>query len=204
MPSWQASISDDDTWKLAHFIHNLPRLEAASVSTAGGSQAQAAVSAQDKYTLKVPGGLALSEARGYESWPVIAISHNGNHLAAILGNSAMIDAYKAGIPGNGKPFPDGAKMVKVHWNAKVSAAEPGAPTVPDTQHDVDVMVKDSKRFADSGGWGYGAFEYDAAANTFTPATLKDKPPQGNDAKCGFACHSAVKTKDYVFTDYGHR
>jgi hypothetical protein len=43
-----------------------------------------------------------------------------------------------------------------------------------------------------------------ASNTFTPATLKDKPPQGNDAKCGFACHSAVKTKDYVFTDYGHR
>ena len=116
----------------------------------------------------------------------------------------MIDAYKAGIPGNGKPFPDGAKMVKVHWNAKVNAAEPGAPTVPGTQHDVDLMVKDSKRFANSGGWGYGAFEYDAASNTFTPATLTDKPPQGHDASCGFACHSAVKTKDYVFTDYGRR
>ena len=76
--------------------------------------------------------------------------------------------------------------------------------VPGTQHDVDLMVKDSKRFADSGGWGYGAFEYDAASDTFTPATLKDKPPQGNDARCGFACHTAVKTKDYVFTDYGHR
>ncbi len=116
----------------------------------------------------------------------------------------MIDAYKAGIPGNGKPFPDGAKMVKVHWNAKVDPGEPGAPAVPGTQHDVDLMVKDSKRFADSGGWGYGAFEYDAASNTFTPATLKDKPPQGHDAKCGFACHTAVKTKDYVFTDYGRR
>jgi hypothetical protein len=85
---------------------------------------------QDKYTLKVPGGLAFSEFRGYESWPVIAVSHNGDHLAAILGNPAMINAYKAGIPGNGKPFPDGAKMAKVHWNAKVDDDEPGSPTVP--------------------------------------------------------------------------
>jgi hypothetical protein len=45
----------------------------------------------------------------------------------------------------------------------------------DRKHDVDLMVQDSKRFADSGGWGYGAFEYNAATNTFAPATLKDKP-----------------------------
>jgi mono/diheme cytochrome c family protein len=204
MPSWRSSISDNDTWKLARFIHNLPRLDAAPASTAAPSQAQAASSAQDKYALKVPNGLAFSEFRGYEGWPVIGVSHNGNTVAAILGNPVMIDAYKAGIPGNGKPFPDGAKMVKVHWIARVNASEPGAPTVPGAQHDVDLMVKDNKRFADSGGWGYGAFEYDAASNTFTPATLKDKPPQGNDAKCGFACHTAVKTRDYVFTDYGHR
>jgi mono/diheme cytochrome c family protein len=204
MPSWKSSISDNDTWKLAHFIHNLPRLDAAAASTAVPSETKAAISTQDKYALKVPNGLAFSEFRGYESWPVISISHNGDKLAAILGNPVMIDAYKAGIPGNGKPFPDGAKMVKVHWNGKVNDHEPGAPTVPGTQHDVDLMVKDSKRFADSGGWGYGAFEYDAASNTFTPANLKDKPPQGNDAKCGFACHTIVKTTDYVFTDYGHR
>jgi Cytochrome P460 len=116
----------------------------------------------------------------------------------------MIDAYKAGIPGNGKPFPDGAKMAKVHWTAKVDVGEPGSPTVPGPQHDVDLMVKDSKRFADSGGWGYGVFEYDAASDTFRLGNLTDKPPQGNDAKCGFACHTAVKSKDYVFTDYGHR
>ncbi len=204
MPSWRSSISDHDTWALARFVHALPRLDAASASTAGPSQAQAAVSTQDKYTLKVPNGLAFSEFKGYESWPVIAISHNGNTLAAILGNPVMIDAYKAGIPGNGKPFPDGAKMAKVHWNAKVNDHEPGAPTVPGTQHDVDFMLKDSKRFADSGGWGYGAFEYEAESNTFRLANLKDKPPQGNDAKCGFACHTIVKTTDYVFTDYGHR
>jgi len=204
MPSWRSSISDNDTWELARFIHNLPRLDAASASTAVPSHSQAAISTRDKYALEVPNGLAFSEFRGYESWPVIALSHNGDKLAAILGNPVMIDSYKAGIPGNGKPFPDGAKMAKVHWNAKVNDLEPGAPTVPGAQHDVDFMLKDSKRFADSGGWGYGAFEYDAASNMFRPANLKDKPPQGNDAKCGFACHTIVKTKDYVFTDYGHR
>jgi mono/diheme cytochrome c family protein len=204
MPSWKSSISENDTWKLASYIHHLPTLDAASASTATPSQTPATKSTQDKYALKIPGGLAFSEFRGYENWPVIAISHNGATLAAILGNPVMIDAYKAGIPGNGKPFPDGARMAKVHWNAIVNEHEPGAPTVPGTQHDVDFMVKDSKRFADSGGWGYGAFEYDAASNTFRPADLKDKPPQGNDAKCGFACHTIVKSKDYVFTDYGHK
>jgi mono/diheme cytochrome c family protein len=133
MPSWKSSISENDTWKLVRFIHKLPSLDAASASAAVPSQTQSAVSTQDKYALKVQNGLAFSEFRGYESWPVIAISHNGDKLAAILGNPVMIDAYKAGIPANGKPFPDGAKMAKVHWNAKVNEHEPGAPTLPDTQ-----------------------------------------------------------------------
>ena len=94
-------------------------------------------------------------------------------------------------------------MAKIHWNPKKMEAFPAA-TVPVTQHDVDFMVKDSKRFADSGGWGYAVFEYDAASDTFRPGTSVDKPPQANDAKCGFACHTSVKTRDYVFTDYGHR
>jgi hypothetical protein len=163
-----------------------------------------AISAQDKYTVQVPNGLAFSEFRGYEGWSVISISENEGLIAVILGNPVMIDAYKAGSPGNGKPFPDGSKMAKIHWNPKKNASAPGGPTVPGTQHDIDFMVKDSKRFADSGGWGYGAFDYDAASDTFSPATSADKPPQGNDAKCGFACHTIVKNRDYVFTDYGHR
>jgi Cytochrome P460 len=163
-----------------------------------------AMSAQDKYTLRVPNGLAFSEFKGYEGWQAISVSHNGGKLAVILGNPAMIDAYKAGAPANGKPFPDGAKMAKIHWNPKTSTTEPGPPVVPDTLHDIDFMVKDSKRFADSGGWGYGAFEYDLASNTFRPATVADHPPQANDAKCGFACHTIVKQQDYVFTAYGKR
>jgi hypothetical protein len=123
----------------------------------------AAISAQDKYTLKVPNGLAFSEFKGYEGWQLISISHGGL-LAVIIGNPAMIDAYKAGIPGNGKPFPDGAKMAKIHWNPKKNEIAPGQPLVAGTLHDVDFMVKDSKRFADSGGWGYAEFEYDTASD----------------------------------------
>jgi hypothetical protein len=162
-----------------------------------------AVSSQDKYALKVPGGLAFSEFRGYESWQVVSISQDGPHVAAILANPVMIKAYEDGIPGNGKPFPNGAKMAKIHWNPKKMEAFPAA-TVPGTQADADFMEKDSKRFADSGGWGWAVFDYDTASNTFTPGTLAGKPPQGNDAKCGFVCHTAVKTSDYVFTAYAHR
>jgi hypothetical protein len=165
--------------------------------------AMAAQDKNDKYTLKVPGGLAFSEFKGYEAWQVISISQDGALIAAVLGNPAMIKAYADGAPSNGKPFPDGAKMAKVHWNPKKLETFPAA-TVPGSQHDVDFMVKDSKRFADSGGWGYAVFEYDAASDTFRPGTSTDKPPQGNDAKCGFACHTSVKARDYVFTEYGHR
>jgi hypothetical protein len=73
-----------------------------------------------------------------------------------------------------------------------------------TQLNVDFMVKDSKRFADSAGWGWGAFDYDAASNTFAPATMTSRPPQGHDAKCGLACHTAVKDRDYVFTEYARK
>ena len=163
-----------------------------------------ALAQQDKYTLRVPNGLAFSEFRGYEGWQTVSISHSEALLAVIVANPVMIDAYRAGVPGNGQPFPDGAKMAKIHWNPKKSETAPGPTTVPGTLHDVDFMVKDSNRFMDSGGWGYAMFKHDAASNTFTPATLSDQPPQGNDAKCGFACHSIVKTKDYVFTEYGKR
>jgi hypothetical protein len=166
--------------------------------------AGSAISAPDKYTLEVPGGLAFSEFKGYEEWQVISLSHSEALLAVILGNPAMIDAYKAGIPGNGKPFPDGAKMAKIHWNPIKSEGAPAPTTVAGTLHDVDFMVKDSKRFADSGGWGYGAFKYDAASDAFTPATVDDQPPQEHDAKCGFACHTIVQAKDYVFTAYPKR
>jgi hypothetical protein len=162
-----------------------------------------AISAQDKYTVKVPGGLAFSEFRGYEAWQAFSLSRNGRVVAMILGNPTMIDAYRAGIPGNGKPFPDGAKMAKIHWMPKPSEFFPEA-TVPGNLVNVDFMVKDSKRFADGGGWGYAVFDYNAASDTFTPGTASGTPPQGNDAKCGVTCHTKAKARDYVFTEYGKR
>jgi hypothetical protein len=162
-----------------------------------------ALAQQDKYTVTVPGGLAFSEFRGYEDWPVISISDNNGKFAAILGNPVMMQALRAGVPGDGRPFPDGAKMAKIHWTPKMNQYFPDT-TVPGTLHDVDFMVKDSKRFADSGGWGWAVFKYDAASDAFMPGTTADQPPQANDAKCGFACHTTVKARDYVFTDYGKR
>jgi len=165
-----------------------------------------AVTAQDagqaKYNVQVPNGLAFSEFRGYESWQTVSISHD-KLLAVTLANPEMIKAFQAGIPGNGQPVPDGAKMAKIHWNPKKHEIFTTA-MVPGSLHDIDFMVKDSKRFADSGGWGWAAFKYDAASDTFTPFTTADTPPQGNDAKCGLACHTIVKNKDYVFTEYGKR
>ena len=175
----------------------------AALVTLAGARGVAAQAAQNKYDVKVPGGLAFSEFKGYEDWQLVSVSEDGGLFAAILGNPAMIDAYQAGIPANGKPVPDGAKMAKIHWVPKKLETFTAA-TVPGTLHDVDFMVKDSKRFKDSGGWGYGAFEYDAKSGKFRPADTSDKPPQANDAKCGFGCHTIVAKKDYVFTEYGSR
>jgi hypothetical protein len=156
--------------------------------------------ADNKDTVAVPNGYALSEFKGYETWQMVAVSQatvqNHELIEVILGNPAMIEAYKAGFPANGKPVPDGARMVKIHWNAIKSAEEPGHPLIPDTLHDIDTMVKDSKRFAATGGWGYGQFNYDAATDTFSPL--------GTGAACGFACHNVVKAKDYVFTAFPKR
>jgi hypothetical protein len=155
-----------------------------------------AMSAQDKYTVQVPNGLAFSEFRGFEDWPTVAVSQSGDLIEVIVANPVMIEAYRGGAPGNGQPFPDGAKMAKIHWNAKKSTEAPAPTTVPDTLHDIDFMVRDSKRFSDTGNWGYAEFDYDAASETFKPLA--------SGAGCGYDCHTIVKAKDYVFTAYGRR
>jgi hypothetical protein len=158
---------------------------------------------EDKYTVAVPNGLAFSDFRGYEDWQLISVSQNNGMMAAIYGNPVIIEAYRSGIPENNQPFPDGSRMAKVHWNPKPNAFFPTA-SVAGTQHDVDFMVKDSKKYADGGGWGYAMFKYNAETDTFTPGTMNDTPPQGNDAKCGVACHSVAQSRDYVFTEYAKR
>jgi hypothetical protein len=156
--------------------------------------------ADNKDTVAVPNGLAFSEFKGYEDWQVIAVSKaklpSADLINAILGNPAMIEAFKDGFPGNGKPIPDGARMAKIHWNAKTHDDFPGHAIGPDTLHDLDFMVKDSKRFAATGGWGWAEFDYDTANDTFKPL--------GTGAACGYACHTLVKSKDYVFSGYPKR
>jgi hypothetical protein len=155
-----------------------------------------AISAQDKYTVQVPNGLAFAEFRGFEDWTTVAVSHAEDLIEVIVANPVMIEAYRAGAPGNGKAFPDGAKMAKIHWTAKKSAEAPSPTIVPGALHDIDFMARDSKRFADSGNWGYAQFNYDAASDSFKP--------EGTGTDCGYTCHTIVKAKDFVFTAYGKR
>src|ERR1700730_8025914 len=76
-----------------------------------------AMAAQDRYTLKVPNGLAFSDFRGYEDWQVVAPSQTdaANVMRVILANPEMMKAYREGIPGGGKPFPNGSKIAKMKW-----------------------------------------------------------------------------------------
>ena len=90
-----------------------------------------AFSAQDKYTLRVPNGLAFSDFRGYENWQVVAVSQTEDLLKVMVANPTMIDAYRAGVPGNGKPFPDGSKIAKIEWKPKKSTEAPFSVRIPD-------------------------------------------------------------------------
>jgi Cytochrome P460 len=155
-----------------------------------------ALAAQDRFTLKVPNGLAFSEFRGYETWQDVAVSQTENGLKVIAANNAMIKAFRGGVPGNGRHFPEGSKIVKIEWSQKKNPESPYFVMVPDTLKSVSFIEKDSKRFPDTNGWAYAQFLYDAATDTFTP--------NGTDAKCGHACHTAVAAKDYIFTAYPRR
>ena len=151
----------------------------------------------DKYSLKSPSGIAFSDFRGYEDWAVISSAHTDERLKVIVGNPTMIKAFKAGIPLNGQPFPDGSMIVKLQWTPKKSTEAPFVVDVPDVFKEAFVMEKDSKRFPKSGGWGYAVFNYDAASDKFTP-----DPKSPSD--CGYACHTPVKAKDYIFHPYQKR
>src|SRR3954449_12052893 len=154
------------------------------------------VYAQDKYSLTSPSGIAFSDFKGYEDWAVVSSAHTDDVLKVIVANPTMINAYKAGIPGNGQPFPDGSKIAKLQWKPKKSTEAPFVVDVPDVFTQAFVIEKDSKRFPKSGGWGYALFNYDAASDQFT---ADPSPPD-----CGHACHVAVKAKDYIFHPYQTR
>jgi hypothetical protein len=170
---------------------------AALVAAGGGAALRAQNVDNDKYSLTSPGGIAFSDFRGYEDWAAVSSARTEEVLKVIVANPAMVRAYKDGVPGNGRPFPQGSMIVKLQWKPKKSTEAPFAVDVPDVFKQVFVMEKDSKRFPKTGGWGYAVYNYDAAANKFSadPKALQD---------CGNTCHLAVKAKDYIFHPYEKR
>src|SRR5260370_25560027 len=155
-----------------------------------------AVYAQEKYSLKSPSGIAFSDFRGYEDWSVVSSARTDEVLKVIVANPIMIKAYKTGIPGNGQPFPDGSKIVKLQWKPKKSTEAPFVVDVPDVFTQAFVIEKDSKRFPKSGGGGYALFKSEAAIDN---VTAHPHPPE-----LVHSCHVAVKAKDHIFHPYQKR
>jgi hypothetical protein len=151
----------------------------------------------NKYLLKSPSGIAFSDFKGYEDWAVVSSARTDEILKVIVANPKMIQAFKAGAPVNGQAFPDGSMIAKLQWKLKKSTEAPFVVEVPDVYSQAFLMEKDSRRFSKSGGWGYAVFNYDAASDKFTPdaKSLSD---------CGYACHTPVKAKDYIFHPYQKR
>jgi hypothetical protein len=151
---------------------------------------------QDRYALKVPDGLAFSEFKGYDAWEDVAVSETAGSVKAILGNPTMIAALKEGIPDNGKPFPEGVKIAKIEWIKKKNPVAPYFVEIPDTLKTVSFIEKDSKRFPNTHGWAYAQFAYDTESKTFKPSVT--------GSECGYACHTTVASRDYIFTAYPPR
>jgi len=169
----------------------------AMLATLGAVVLYAQSQNNDKYSLVSPGGIAFSDFRGYEDWADVSSARTDDILKVIVANPKMINAFKAGVPANGQLFPDGSMIVKLQWKHKKSTEAPFVVEVPDVFSQAFVMEKDSKRFSKSGGWGYAVFNYDPASDKFTADA---KSP----SDCGFACHTPVKAKDYIFHPYQKR
>ena len=158
-----------------------------------GAAASLAWAAQDRSTLKVEGGLALSEFKGYQDWADVAVSQTDTSVKAIVANPVMMAAYRNGLPASGKTFPEGSKVAKIEWLRKPNPASPYAVQVPGDLKSLAFILKDSKRFPKTHGWAYAVFDYDAATKTLKP--------RGTGAECGYECHTKVASQDYIFTAY---
>ncbi len=163
-----------------------PALKAALIALFAGAAAPAgpgaiAGGASPIYGVTVPDG--------YRHWELVAPSLEGdplNELRAILGNEVALNAYRAGT----LPFPDGAILAKLAWK-QVQSDEFAAASVPGAATTVQFMVKDSKTYAATGGWGFGRF-------------VAGQPASEAQHETCFGCHEAnVKDHDLVFTRFAH-
>ena len=158
------------------------------------------VAQQNRWVLRAPNGIGFAEIRGYEDWKAVAPSFrtDNDEIRVILANDTMISAYRSGAPADGRPFPEGSIIVKIGYSEKKSPSFPAA-LVPDVLKRVEFIVKDSRRFPDTAGWGFARFVFDAGQNSFAPF--------GKDASFAqqcFTCHTAVKDQDFIFTAYPPR
>jgi hypothetical protein len=110
--------------RIAGFALIATAMAALAVLGAAALSAQGQDKDKDKYSLVSPGGIAFSDFRGYEDWADVSSARTTEILKVIVGNPTMINAYKAGVPGNGQPFPEGSRIVKLQWKLKKSTEAP--------------------------------------------------------------------------------
>jgi len=132
---------------------------------------------------------------GYRDWKVVSVAHEAgglNDIRAVLGNDIAIKAYRAGK----LPFPEGAIVGRIAWtyvsseeNNKSFGREQSFVAGSPTESYLQFMVKDSKKYAATGGWGYASFDKEG------------KPTDEAAMKACFPCHQAIKDRDFVFTKY---
>ena len=132
-------------------------------------------------------GVAIPD--GYRQWPLIAPAQEApplDELRAVLGNAVAIKAYREGT----LPFPDGTVFAKLAWK-HVPSPEFEPASIPGVATTVQFMVKDSQKYAATGGWGFGRF-------------VDGKPADETQHRTCYACHQArVKNHDLVFTRYAN-
>jgi Cytochrome P460 len=142
--------------------------------------------AADTKVAPAPNGITIPE--GYKNWRLIAPSYRTDNktIRVIIGNDAAIAAVRAGKT---NPWPDGAILGKLVWKEKADEAWPTA-IVPGAFAHAEFMIKDSKKYAETGGWGYARW------------LGLDQKPYGKDANFAqecVACHTPRKPNDWVFT-----
>jgi cytochrome P460 len=132
---------------------------------------------------------------GYRDWKVVSVAHEEdglNDIRVALGNDVAINAYRAGT----LPFPEGAIVGRIAWsyvpseqNNKILGRRQSFVAGDPTEFYLQFMVKDSKKYAATGGWGYSSFDKDG------------KPSPESAMKTCFPCHQGIKDRDYIFTHY---
>jgi Cytochrome P460 len=142
---------------------------------------------QETYVTEIP--------PGYRDWKLVSVAHEAgplNDIRAILGNDLAIKAYREGK----LPFPDGAIIARIAWayvpseeNNKIFGRDQSFVAGPPPDWYLQFMVKDSKKYAATGGWGYAQFDKDG------------KPADQKKMSTCYPCHEPIKARDFLFTKY---